>query len=389
MTSPNGAERAVAAAGGRAAALGAALGRGRARGPRTRSPRSASTPPSCPTASWPRDWSRPSPTRPAGGGRVLVAQAEAARPVLADGLRARGWDVSTVVAYRTVAGDRRRRRSCRPRPAADAIAFTSGSTVDGYVTRRRRGRRARPSSSPSARSPPRRSPPMAWRWRPRRTRTRWPASSRPRWRHCRERFTVRRRGARLRPRRDDRRHRVRRVRRHPPGVGRPRHRLPHRALVAGRRPGVVAELGDRAGGRGGCRPGGVPGGQARVPRRAPCRARAPPWRRRADRRGRRRRRPAGHRLQLRLGLGRGRARAARPAVALPGRDDDRPGRAGQAPPGAVPRRVPAARRATGAVGGLRGLGHRCGLGRGGRAATPSPARVRSPSATTSGPPTSS
>ena len=62
VTSPNGAERAVAAAGGRAAALAlrwAVVGpgdRGRA------SPRSASTPPSCPTASWRRGWSRPSPT---------------------------------------------------------------------------------------------------------------------------------------------------------------------------------------------------------------------------------------------------------------------------------------------------------------------------------------
>ena len=72
------------------------------------------------------------PDPPAGGGRVLLAQAEAARPVLADGLRARGWDVSTVVAYRTV--------PVTPPPelvqaaaAADAIAFTSGSTVDGYV----------------------------------------------------------------------------------------------------------------------------------------------------------------------------------------------------------------------------------------------------------------
>ena len=41
---------------------------------------------------------------PARAGRVLLPQAEGARPVLADGLRAAGWDVEAVVAYRTVAG---------------------------------------------------------------------------------------------------------------------------------------------------------------------------------------------------------------------------------------------------------------------------------------------
>jgi uroporphyrinogen-III synthase len=65
-------------------------------------------------------------------GRVLVAQAERARPVLSTGLRKRGWEVATVTAYRTVAAD--------PAPAAlaqlsgaDAVAFTSGSTVDALV----------------------------------------------------------------------------------------------------------------------------------------------------------------------------------------------------------------------------------------------------------------
>jgi len=69
---------------------------------------------------------------PPGPGRVLLPQAEAARPVLADGLLAAGWDVDTVVAYRTVPApadpavlDRARR--------ADAITFTSGSTVTGYL----------------------------------------------------------------------------------------------------------------------------------------------------------------------------------------------------------------------------------------------------------------
>jgi uroporphyrinogen-III synthase len=69
---------------------------------------------------------------PPGPGRVLVPQAAGARPVLADGLRAAGWTVDTVVAYRTVA---------TPAPpgvvdearTADAVTFTSGSTVTGYV----------------------------------------------------------------------------------------------------------------------------------------------------------------------------------------------------------------------------------------------------------------
>jgi uroporphyrinogen-III synthase len=69
---------------------------------------------------------------PAGPGRALLPQASVARPVLADGLRAAGWDVDAVVAYRTL--------PAQPGPAvleraaaADAITFTSGSTVTGYV----------------------------------------------------------------------------------------------------------------------------------------------------------------------------------------------------------------------------------------------------------------
>ena len=69
---------------------------------------------------------------PEGQGRVLLPQADRARPVLAEGLRAKGWTVETVVAYRTVA--------VTP-PAdvivsakgADAIAFTSASTVTNFV----------------------------------------------------------------------------------------------------------------------------------------------------------------------------------------------------------------------------------------------------------------
>jgi len=69
---------------------------------------------------------------PAGHGRVLLVQAEVARPVVAEGLRAKGWDVEAVVGYRTV--------PARPTPAliaaagrADAVVFTSGSTVRHFV----------------------------------------------------------------------------------------------------------------------------------------------------------------------------------------------------------------------------------------------------------------
>ena len=69
---------------------------------------------------------------PPGAGRVLVPQAAGARAVLAEGLTARGWVVDVVEAYRTV--------PATPSPdalahamAADAITFTSASTVRGYL----------------------------------------------------------------------------------------------------------------------------------------------------------------------------------------------------------------------------------------------------------------
>ncbi len=72
------------------------------------------------------------PAPPPEGGRVLLARAAVARDVLPDGLRARGWTVDVVEAYRT-----------RPAPAtpellgasaaADAITFTSSSTVEHYL----------------------------------------------------------------------------------------------------------------------------------------------------------------------------------------------------------------------------------------------------------------
>ena len=95
---------------------------------------------------------------PPGPGRVLLPQAEAARPVLADGLRRRRVDGRRRrgLPHR----DRRRRPRCLERArGADAITFTSGSTVTGYVAAAG-GRRARPSWCASGRSRPPR------RWRP-------------------------------------------------------------------------------------------------------------------------------------------------------------------------------------------------------------------------------
>jgi uroporphyrinogen III methyltransferase/synthase len=72
------------------------------------------------------------PDPPRLGARVLLPRAAEGRDVLAAGLAAAGWDVDSVEAYRTV-----------PVPisgpdleavaGADAICFTSGSTVQGFV----------------------------------------------------------------------------------------------------------------------------------------------------------------------------------------------------------------------------------------------------------------
>jgi uroporphyrinogen III methyltransferase/synthase len=69
---------------------------------------------------------------PHGPGRVLLPRAAVARDVLPDGLRARGWDVDIVEAYRT--------EQANPAPTAleaaqhaDAVTFTSSSTVTNYL----------------------------------------------------------------------------------------------------------------------------------------------------------------------------------------------------------------------------------------------------------------
>ena len=66
------------------------------------------------------------------GQRLLLVQAEVARDVLAIGLRAKGWQVDRVTAYRTIdavigPNDRTRART------GDLITFTSSSTVERFV----------------------------------------------------------------------------------------------------------------------------------------------------------------------------------------------------------------------------------------------------------------
>jgi uroporphyrinogen III methyltransferase/synthase len=72
------------------------------------------------------------PDPPPEGGRVLLARAEVARDVLPDGLRAAGWTVDVVDAYRTVAaplGEAARAAVA----TADVITFTSSSTVERFL----------------------------------------------------------------------------------------------------------------------------------------------------------------------------------------------------------------------------------------------------------------
>lgn len=69
---------------------------------------------------------------PPGPGRVLAPQAAGARPTLVDGLRAVGWTVDVVEAYRTqpVEYDDATRAAVA---AADVVTFASSSAVDAFV----------------------------------------------------------------------------------------------------------------------------------------------------------------------------------------------------------------------------------------------------------------
>ncbi|MEO0495024.1 MAG: GNAT family N-acetyltransferase [Actinomycetota bacterium] len=72
------------------------------------------------------------PAPPIAGGRVVLARAEVARETLPIHLRMMGWNVDEAVAYRTVAApvDEAGRGASA---TADAVAFTSGSTVAALV----------------------------------------------------------------------------------------------------------------------------------------------------------------------------------------------------------------------------------------------------------------
>ena len=72
------------------------------------------------------------PVAPPRGGRALVAQAAGARDVVRLGLADKGWTVDAVIAYRSVAAivDS---PTLQRAVDADAICFTSASTVDHFV----------------------------------------------------------------------------------------------------------------------------------------------------------------------------------------------------------------------------------------------------------------
>ena len=63
---------------------------------------------------------------------MLLARAEVARDVLPDGLRAKGWDVEVVDAYRTVRAEPDADRLAGV-AAADIVTFTSSSTVTRFL----------------------------------------------------------------------------------------------------------------------------------------------------------------------------------------------------------------------------------------------------------------
>ena len=73
------------------------------------------------------------PDPPAGGGRVLLCRAQVARDLLPDGLRARGWTVDVVDAYRTVPVPLDG-RALRRVADADAVTFTSASSARNLVS---------------------------------------------------------------------------------------------------------------------------------------------------------------------------------------------------------------------------------------------------------------
>jgi uroporphyrinogen-III synthase len=70
--------------------------------------------------------------QPAGHGRVLLPRSAVAREVLPEGLRAAGWEVDVVEAYRTEPV-RQSDDALAAASTADAITFTSASSVRHYL----------------------------------------------------------------------------------------------------------------------------------------------------------------------------------------------------------------------------------------------------------------
>jgi uroporphyrinogen-III synthase len=73
-----------------------------------------------------------SPGRPSEVGTALFVRAERVRDVVVPGLVDKGWRVDEAIAYRTVAGAVDPDAAARAK-AADAVAFTSSSTVERTV----------------------------------------------------------------------------------------------------------------------------------------------------------------------------------------------------------------------------------------------------------------
>jgi len=76
---------------------------------------------------------------PSGSGRVLFPSAAGARPELPAGLRAKGWEVTEVVAYETVPAPPLPRPLAAALAGADVVVFTSPSTVSAYLAHRDAG----------------------------------------------------------------------------------------------------------------------------------------------------------------------------------------------------------------------------------------------------------
>jgi uroporphyrinogen-III synthase len=73
---------------------------------------------------------------PRGSGEVLLARADIAPPGLDEAVKAKGWTIERVDAYRTRKVRRlpNEARDVLRAGAADALTFTSASTVDGFMS---------------------------------------------------------------------------------------------------------------------------------------------------------------------------------------------------------------------------------------------------------------